>query len=148
MGFIHKKLINAILSLSSLTLIYGCDRITPGMNMNTGPMVKAPVNNVKVAATLIPISAGLIRNQYDFHSGYRYYVGSQDIINIQIWNHPEFNVPSIQLPDTPQADDLQQNLILQQSVSSGTYGYGYLVDPDGKLFFPMVGNVPVSGLHR
>ncbi len=146
MGSVHKKINNAILFLSLLTLINGCDRITPGMNMNTAPMVKAPVNNVKVAATLIPISAELIRNQYGFHSGYRYYIGSQDIINIQVWNHPEFNVPSIQLPETPQADGLQQNLILQQSVSAGTYGYGYLVGPDGALFFPMVGNVPVSGL--
>ena len=146
MGSIHKKLINAILLLSLLALINACDRITPGMNMNTAPMVKAPVSNVKVAATLVPISAELIRNQYDLHSGYRYYIGSQDIINIQIWNHPEFNVPSVQLPETPQADSLQQNLILQQSVSAGTYGYGYLVSPDGTLFFPMVGNVPVSGL--
>jgi protein involved in polysaccharide export with SLBB domain len=142
-GSIHKKLNNAILLLS-LLIINGCDRITPGMNMNTAPMVKAPVDNAKVAATLIPISAALIRNQYA--SGYRYYIGSQDIINIQIWNHPEFNVPSVQLPETPQADSLQQNLILQQSVSAGTYGYGYLVGPDGTLFFPMVGNVPVSGL--
>lgn len=145
-GSIQKKLNNVITLLGLLTLLNGCDRITPGMNLNTRNMIKPPSNNAKVAATLIPITAALIRHQNDFYSGYRYYIGPQDIINIQIWNHPEFNVPSVQTPDTPQADSLQQNLILQQSVSAGTYGYGYLVGPDGKLFFPMVGNVPVSGL--
>ena len=117
------------------------------MNMNTSKMEKAPpVAPIQIAPVLIPITAGLIRSQPYFNSGYRYYIGPQDIINIQVWNHPEFNVPSVQTPDTAQAqDDLQQNLILQQSVTAGTYGYGYLVGPNGTLFFPMIGNVHVSG---
>ena len=146
MGSIHKKLINAILLLSLLTLINACDRITPGMNMNTAPMVKAPVNNVKVAATLVPISAELIRNQYDFTpvigitSGRRILLIFKSGITLNLMCLPS------NYPKPPKPTSLQQNLILQQSVSAGTYGYGYLVGPDGTLFFPMVGNVPVSGL--
>lgn len=127
-------------------LLVGCT--LPGMRLNTRPMVKtAPNADVAVVPVLVPITAGLIRCQPSFVSGYHYYVQAQDIINIQVWNHPEFNVPSIQTPDTPQNsnNEIQQNLILQQSVTAGTYGYGYLVAPDGRLFFPMVGNISVSG---
>ncbi len=130
----------------ALILLAGCDHITPGTRMNTAPMIKTPADDLRVAPLLIPITAALIRNQQHFDSPYRYYVQPQDIINIQVWNHPEFNVPSVQTPDSPQANDLQQNLILQQSVNAGTYGYGYLVGPEGKLFFPMVGNISVSDL--
>ena len=128
-----------------LFLLTGCT--LPGMHLNTARMQKVPPNaDVAVVPILVPITAGLIRCQPAFISGYHYYVQPQDIINIQVWNHPEFNVPSVQTSDTPQNsnDELQQNLILQQSVTSGTYGYGYLVGPDGRLFFPMVGNISVS----
>ena len=135
-----------IIFLAFVLLLASCT--LPGMRMNTGAMVKTPPNaDVAVTPVLVPVTAGLIRCQPSFISGYHYYVQPQDIINIQVWNHPEFNVPSVQTPDTPQTtnDELQQNLILQQSVTSGTYGYGYLVGPDGRLFFPMVGNMSVSG---
>jgi protein involved in polysaccharide export with SLBB domain len=134
-----------IVFLALFFLLTSCT--LPGMRLNTRPMVKtAPNADVAVVPVLVPITAGLIRCQPSFISGYHYYVQAQDIINIQVWNHPEFNVPSVQTSDTPQTpnQEIQQNLALQQSVNSGTYGYGYLVGPDGRLFFPMVGNISVS----
>jgi protein involved in polysaccharide export with SLBB domain len=123
----------------------GCDHITPGMRMETHGMPIVVTPDARPIPVLIPITATIIRNQTNF-SSYHYYVGPQDIINIQIWNHPEYNVPSVQTSNSTQTDGTQQNLILQQSVSEGTYGYGYLVAPDGRIFFPMIGDVPVSGL--
>lgn len=140
------KKISVKIVLILCLILAGCDHIIPGMRMNTSALTHVPVQEIRVAPVLIPITAGTIRSQPDFYAGYRYYIGPQDIINIQIWNHPEFNVPSVVNQETAKESDLQQNLILQQSVSTGVYGYGYLVGPDGRLFFPMIGQVPVSGL--
>ncbi len=143
LGFFQKS--NLITLFISCVIVSGCDHITPGMRMNTSGFTHVPVAEVRVAPVLIPITAATVHNQPNFYTGYRYYIGPQDIINIQVWNHPEFNVPSV-VEQGSKEGNLQQNLILQQSVSTGAYGYGYLVGPNGRLFFPMIGQVPVSGL--
>ncbi len=61
----------------------------------------------------------------ELKEGYRYRVGSGDVLNIIVWNHPELSNP------TGLTQDLEQQ--------------GRLVLEDGTIFFPFVGTLEAAG---
>lgn len=56
---------------------------------------------------------------------YQYKVGSGDVLNVLLWDHPELKMPAGYMRDSS--------------------GYGSWVQPDGTIYYPYVGNVYVEG---
>lgn len=65
-------------------------------------------------------------NQHQHKVPAAYQIGSYDILNIIVWNHPELTIPTTQLANPEES--------------------GMLVDEQGYIFFPFAGKVKVSGL--
>lgn len=112
----------------------GCG-IMPGMqNLDTSRMQKVTVaQKIQVRPTLIPIVPSLLADQRI--STYYYHVSPADVLNITVWQHPEFNAVEA------------QNVAL--SATPGAQGAagqaGYLVNSTGRIYFPLIGHVHVAG---
>ncbi|BCX67111.1 MULTISPECIES: polysaccharide biosynthesis/export family protein [Pseudomonas] len=120
--------------LASIAL-QGC-MFSPGQHMDTSQIVRdgtSESGNVE----LIPITPKLIAmeasTQVDesippellSYSPESYRIGANDLLFITVWDHPELTAPS-----GP-----------QQQIDAN----GRLVRPDGKLFYPYVGNIAAAG---
>lgn len=134
-----KMLRTLILFLFGMSLA-GCF-IAPGMQMQS-PSGSA-YNPVKL--NFVPITVGLVRTMGQHHAGtlahneddtYHYRIGAHDILNIYVWGHPEFDAPLGQAPSQQGAN---------ASLSPTMAPVGYLVSPDGEIFFPLVGYMHVGG---
>lgn len=107
----------------------------PGMeNPDPSHMTKASSSiQFDVKPILIPITPSLIANQH--FSTYVYRVAPADVLNIIIWQHPEF---------TPK--ELSVNQLSGQPSTQGAAGKeGYLVSSNGYIYFPLIGNIMVAG---
>ena len=106
--------------------------IMPGMqNLNTTQMHKyvAP-ERVEVNPILIPITPALIADQHV--STYFYRVAPADVLHITVWEHPEF------LIEVPIAGSNTPGV-------QGAAGLpGYLVNANGRIYFPLVGYIVVA----
>ena len=105
----------------------------PGMqNLETTQMRKLVVpERVEVHPTLIPITPSLIADQRV--STYFYRVAPADVLHINVWEHPEFNLVDT-LPGVATAPGIH-----------GAAGQaGYLVNSSGRIYFPLIGYVDVA----
>jgi len=87
--------------------------------------------------TLIPINANLPKADLTPHE---YRIGSYDVLNIFVWDHPELSSPTAQ-----GLGNSSMNLTISQP-SAQAQGTGYLVDANGYIYFPYAGNVKIAGL--
>lgn len=120
--------------LASIAL-QGC-MFSPGQHMDTSQIVRDGTSE-SGRVELIPITPKLIAmdeaTQVDevipsellSYSPESYRIGANDLLFITVWDHPELTAPS-----GP-----------QQQIDAN----GRLVRPDGKLFYPYVGNVAAAG---
>ncbi|MCH9689202.1 MAG: polysaccharide biosynthesis/export family protein [Gammaproteobacteria bacterium] len=109
--------------------------VLPGMqNMSTYKMRKyVKQERIHVQPTLIPITPALIQDQQI--NTYFYRVALSDVINVDVWKHPEFSYGS-------------QSVLMggkSGGAESAAGGSGYLVDPNGRIYFPLVGYLHVAG---
>lgn len=121
------------ISMTGTTVVLcGCS-IMPGMqNLETAQMRKLVVpERVEVHPTLIPITPSLIADQRV--STYFYRVAPADVLHINVWEHPEFNLVDT-LPGAATAPGVH-----------GAAGQaGYLVNSSGRIYFPLIGYVNVA----
>lgn len=123
-----------IFCLSSIALVAGCT-IFPGVQNPHFLIVpnSSKQKHVKVNPKFIPINPDLILDHKV--SRYVYRVSPTDVLQINVWQHPEFNFTGSQL----------QSTISGGSAAVGGAGVaGYLVNPDGKIYFPLIGEVFVA----
>lgn len=127
-------MLRIIILIFLMVQLSGCF-IAPGMRMRSTP---AQVNN-NIKPTFIPITVDLVQQmdqtrRYDRNDTYYYRVGPYDVLNIYVWGHPELSAPVGQMPAERSSNS---NPTLEP--------VGYLVSPDGTIYFPLVGTVHVAG---
>ena len=107
--------------------------LLPGMqNLNTAPMRKMIVpERIEVHPTLIPITPSLIADQRV--STYFYKVAPADVLNITVWEHPEF-----------QMDSQGAGMTSASGMHGAAGGGGYLVNSSGRIYFPLIGYIQVA----
>ncbi|MDF1678697.1 MAG: polysaccharide biosynthesis/export family protein [Legionellaceae bacterium] len=123
---------------TSVLLLSGCGaspmNLLPGMqNLDTWKMRKhVRKERIHVTPTLIPITPTLIADAHV--NTYFYRVAPSDVIRVSVWEHPEFS------------PDGGVNTSLGEIGSQGGGGAsGYLVNPKGQIYFPLIGYVAVGG---
>lgn len=125
------SLVRSSVFLIFVTLLASC-AIAPGFNTPDVPGV-----------TIQPISSDLIRAQQaedttsedqnkaqsravkNTKSAYRYHIGRGDVLDVIVWDHPEFSAGG--------------------GSGDGPGSAGYIVDKDGTIFFPYIGTIKVAG---
>lgn len=113
-----------------ILLLSGCG-VLPGMqNLDTSTIpVQKTHMNVAAMPVIKPITvASLLQHP---PRPYVYRVGSQDVLNITIWNHPEFNTLT-HSNSNASADEIAG-------------ASGYLVNAQGNIYLPLVGYAHVGG---
>lgn len=111
--------------------ISGC-HMMPGLhnpdisNMHTLKTEK----KYSIEPILIPITPDLIADADQ--SMYDYHIAPSDILNITVWQHPEFSIKNPQNISAPS--------------TQGAAGQdGYLVNSHGYIYFPLAGTILVAG---
>ena len=123
--------------VTSVAMLSGCAAtpsftLLPGMqNLSTHAMRKhVKQKQIRVQPTLIPITPALIEDHQV--KTYFYRVAPSDVLNVNVWKHPEFS--------------LEAQGLLAGVAAQGAAGIsGYLVDPKGRIYFPLIGYVHVAG---
>lgn len=119
--------------LMAVSLLSSCT-IMPGLqNPNTASMQKMTLpKQIHVVPTLIPITPDLIGDQRI--STYTYRIAPADVLNVTVWQHEELSPKELRVNQTNNMPSTQ-----------GAAGQeGYLVNPHGYIYFPLVGNVQVA----
>lgn len=119
-------------AIGTAVILCGCS-LMPGMqNLDTVKMRKLVVpERIDVHPTLIPITPSLIADQRV--STYFYSVAPADVLQINVWEHPEFNFSNATVGSVGG---------LSTPGSSGSSGY--LVNSSGRIYFPLIGYVDVA----
>jgi len=126
--------------VSSMAALTGC-AIAPGMRMQAPDSLSAK-HDAAIKPTYIPITTDVLEHLAS-QKPQEYLVGTQDVLSIAVWNHPEFSISSTAfvnaLRDEASAlpDNLQQKPEAQLN--------GFVVAADGSIYFPLVGKISVGG---
>lgn len=157
----QKKFIPAFIVAAAVGLS-GC--AAPGLQLKPGnkavisqPGEEAGIDLDKIV-DIVPITPALVRGMETAQANtinanysravlptgaYQYRVGSGDILNIIVWDHPALN-PSVG-QSTTSALGVSGSLLANRTVPGNT-GSGTVVDAQGNIFFPYAGTMHVAGL--
>lgn len=142
----------ALGAVLALSMLLGACSLSPGMYMGKPEDIKQSLQEEGAPpGALMTISPELIAHQREaeksevgedlrrffsdpVQTDKNYRVGSGDILNIVIWNHPELSLAAAGA-STGSAP-----------AGAPDVGNGYNVSPDGLIQFPFLGTVKVSGL--
>ncbi len=119
-------------AIGSTVVLCSCS-VLPGMqNLNTTQMRKMVVpERIEVHPTLISITPSLIADRRV--STYFYKVAPSDVIHVSVWQHPEFQMEG------------SSGVVSTSSTQGASGALGYLVNPMGRIYFPLVGYIHVAG---
>lgn len=115
-------------------LLCSCS-LTPGMqNLNVAQFHREPLPApIPICPILTIITPALIATQRA--RLYNYKVAPSDVLQINVWEHPEFNLNNSGASTNTTAPGAQ-----------GAAGKtGYLVNAQGRIYFPLIGYVTVGG---
>lgn len=151
-----KKL--TLISLSAIFTISGCT-IVPGSGLPTKNKTiikhENDTKNTEVQLNhrvgVYPITLNLLksiepppkinRTNPELHqrkSNYRYILGRGDVLNIRVWYHPDLNTPTTIGNTSPNRGAV--SMIQNQQSNNGVW-----INDNGKIFFPLVGEITVAG---
>jgi polysaccharide export outer membrane protein len=137
------------LPLLAVIVLGGC-AYSPGFY--TGDSLKADANNPDAVppGALLSITPELLSQQRAsrkddipaqvkqlFGSAKPYTIGSGDILNIVVWDHPQLALTPAGAVATVGSD---------AAVTASSVGNGYNVNPEGQIQFPYVGPIKLAGL--
>lgn len=132
--------IRKLFVFSSVVALSGCG-IAPGMRMQP-PDTKLAKHDEAVKPNYIPVTASLLQHLANQKSE-EYKIGTQDVLSIAVWNHPEFSISStafvnaLREETSALPDNLQQKPEAQLN--------GFVVAADGSIYFPLVGKIFIGG---
>jgi len=129
---VELTMLKKISVIGTAVVLCSCS-IMPGMqNLDTAKMRKFVVpERIEVHPSLIPITPSLIADQRV--NTYFYRVAPADVLHINVWEHPEFNL----------ADTLP-GVATAPGVHGAAGQAGYLVNSSGRIYFPLIGYVDVA----
>jgi polysaccharide biosynthesis/export protein len=121
------------LSVFFLSCLLGACNTTPGMqNLDISQMQQQSVSQeIKVHPILVRITPSLLTVQPN--PIYVYHIAPSDILDISVWQHPEFSSQNVRAVSTS-----------TPSIQGAAGQPGYLVNPQGIIYFPLVGYVHVG----
>jgi polysaccharide biosynthesis/export protein len=132
-------------------LLVGCT--VPGAYMDTynGVAHSSSLKGRLLSATLIPLDADSLRAGLipDLNAPYAYHIGPYDVLSVIVWGHPELS--SITSTQNFGSISANSNSLLQNTQNLGfsqltQQQSSIFVDADGKIVFPLIGEIKVSGL--
>lgn len=154
MGFSRILKLITIIKMSFI-FITSCV-LAPGMHVED-PIEQVNKNGLLVTPKIQQINAKLIqeklvkdkensiflKNNYvspdgftQNSNGYTYKIGSQDVVSIIVWDHPNLTNPTIS----------EGSLSTKSIPSNISSSVGISVDQNGNIFYPYIGEIKVSGL--
>lgn len=123
-----------MMALYSFLALNAACALMPGMeNLDTAQMRRTPLlPPLRTVPKLTLITPAFVACRP--RKTYVYRVAPADVLNITVWEHPEFN-----------ASPLQSTVTAVMPATQGAAGQiGYLVNAEGKIYFPLVGYVVVA----
>lgn len=123
------------ISFFSLVIQFSGCAILPGMQnphslIKPNPFIKT---HAKIYPKFIAITPKIILNQKISH--YEYHVAPNDVLQINVWQHPEFNFTG---------NTYQHNRETTNVDVGGSGIVGYLVNSDGMIYFPLIKKIKVA----
>lgn len=131
-----------MLAFAGCTVVPGSGLPSRGKTVSYGPGESRADTNISKYIRIRPITPGLLMSMEEAprralsnpaldrqKAGYRYRIGSGDVLNILVWHHPDLNTPN-PISTNPES----------KQVSNGAW-----VDESGYLAYPLAGKVYARG---
>lgn len=123
------------------SFVYGSQREEPTYKVT---IIDAAVIASQERERVAPRREGGAAKRPDELEHYEYRVGPQDVLAFTVWDHPELTSPTAAANAAFTAAVSPLGAAASQPVPTDTFGHH--VSRDGKIFFPYVGELKVSGL--
>lgn len=149
-----------IISLSVILATSGCT-VIPGSGLSTNGKtvvhhendIKDGKNQLDSRVNVYPITLNLLqsiepppkinrsnRELERRQSVYRYTLGRGDVLNIRVWHHPDLNAPANPSNASNSMGTAPATIGSSQQTTNGVW-----VNDNGRIFFPLVGEIPAAG---